>query len=945
MPATYPNHPRCPLATEKCFPVGGPRGVACWAWLSVAGACLASLAVSSGCHRAHYRQQADAEAYALIDEKIIDSCQAIEAPLRIEPARESRMYDAFDPDRQPMPVDDPASHRYMACVDGRRGYPLWHVNGQTNTAESPDWWQFLPLDEDGVLVLDSDTAVRLALIHSTDYQRQLEQLYLAALDVSGERFRFDTQFFGGAQAFFAADGRDRGGLGGDSSSTLAVGPYSLGQRPLALQKRFATGADLVVGLANSIVWEFSGPDTQSATTVLDFALVQPLLRGAGRDRVLEQLTFSERNLLANVRAIERYRRNFYLFVTTGRNLEIGVQRGGQSIGSGFSGGSFGQAGGFLGLLQTQLQIENLEENVARLNENLVLLQDTLVEQLTMIQDNAEAIPRQRLQVAQARQALLSAQTQLLTRRASYQASVDSFLRDLGLPPYLCVRIEDPVLKRFELIDRELRMRREELTELRKSTGQANIALREFVEERIDPDTQLPIRTVRWSPELAEAIRGLQGKLGPLLRFRDELVQRDMAQVVLDIERLETSLPERRAQIERLQSQYEQQRDQICALLGLPTLDESLFDLDRVESLSGELRQEYERLEQRFAGYTPRILQLEKQLTALAEPDANADQEADLVDRLRDDVIIASQDLLAELADDVLALQLVQARARTESVLLPEVDLTPREALEIARTNRRDWANARASLVDSWRLIEVTADDLESNLDVVFSGDVQNATDNPLDIRSSTGRLRVGLQWDAPLTRLQERNTYRESLIQFNQARRQYYQFEDGVWQGLRGQLRQLQSNQYNFELSRQAVRIAAAQITLNEDIRQLNEARGLASGPTAARDAISALNDLLSAQNSLLNVWVNYEVVRRDLDLDLGTMQLTAEGLWIDPVEITPQTVGGVPMIDGLSEQEGMIDEAIVDAEDEEFQLMPVAREEIPQVGRIELPAVGAARQ
>ena len=32
-----------------------------------------------------------------------------------------------------------------------------------------------------------------------------------------------------------------------------------------------------------------------------------------------------------------------------------------------------------------------------------------------------------------------------------------------------------------------------------------------------------------------------------------------------------------------------------------------------------------------------------------------------------------------------------------------------------------------------------------------------------------------------------------------------------------------------------------------------------------------------------LSVWVNYEVLRRSLDLDLGTMQLDAEGNWIDP--------------------------------------------------------------
>jgi len=232
------------------------------------------------------------------------------------------------------------------------------------------------------------------------------------------------------------------------------------------------------------------------------------------------------------------------------------------------------------------------------------------------------------------------------------------------------------------------------------------------------------------------------------------------------------------------------------------------------------------------------------------------------------------------------LQLIQARARTESVLLPEVDISPEVAFEIARRNRRDWANARASLVDSWRQIEVVADQLESRLDFVVNGSVDDG-DN--------GNLSVALQWDAPITRLLERNNYRRQLILYEQAKRRYYNYEDSIWQSLRAEVRQLQANRLRFELGRQSVGIAAEQIELNADIRALNDARGRSAGPTAARDAISALNDLLDAQNGLLGIFVNYEVVRRGLDLDLGTMELTPEGLWIDPGKISPETLLALP--------------------------------------------------
>ncbi len=170
---------------------------------------------------------------------------------------------------------------------------------------------------------------------------------------------------------------------------------------------------------------------------------------------------------------------------------------------------------------------------------------------------------------------------------------------------------------------------------------------------------------------------------------------------------------------------------------------------------------------------------------------------------------------------------------------------------------------------------------------------------------------MGLAWDAPITRLQERNRYRQALIEYQQAKRSYYQFEDAVWQGLRTTLRSIRQNQLSFELQRYAVRNAAQQVSINEDIRQINESLGQASGPTAARDTVSALGDLLQSQNLLIGVWVNYEALRRNLDLDLETMQIDAEGLWIDPGPIRVDTVGGqlgpAIMNYGLAEGEQVI--------------------------------------
>lgn len=865
-----------------------------------------------GCNRTHYRKQADNEAYALMDEKASHVSRPVNAPLRIELDRRSRMFNPFDLDFQPMPLDDPASSRYMQCVDGRRGYPMWEANGLTNTAESPDWWQFLPLNEDGILELNSENAVKIALLHSPDYQRQMEQLYLSALDVSSQRFQFDTQYFAGAGASFTQNDR-RFGAFRDSNSVTAVGG------DVALRRQFATGANLLVNFANEVVWNLSGPDTRTTSTVLDFTLLQPLLRGAGRDRIMELLTLSERRLLANVRNFERFRRGFYLDIVTGRNNDSSVSRSGGTFAantgaftgfdSGFAnlggggGGGVPQAGGFIGLLQDQLQIRNLEENIARLGENLVILDNTLIELLTTIPDDPEAIIRQRLQIAQARSALLNSQSSLVSRRVGYQNSVDSFLRDLGLPPYICVEINDPMLERFELIDRTLRNRREQLIEVRLAVGQINIGLLESSESTLNQETGLPETKLAWNDETIRLIEQLRASVKPLSEFTEELIEEDLPRVENDLQRLAELIPERKNQTDSLLELYREEQATVCSLLGIETVDESIFDLDPVLELGEELDAQFREISSRLDAYKVAVKQLNDRIDVFLATGPQSENRVEIASQVRGEVILASQDLLANLGEDVLALQLIQARARVESLLLPEVEINPAEALQIARVNRRDWANARAALVDTYRRIEFFADDLESDLDLVVSGGVSRAAVTDLPNNDNTS-LRVGLRWDAPITRLQERNTYRQALIEYEQAKRSYYNFEDSVWQGLRSSIRQLQANRINFELGRQSVRIAANQLELNEDIRSFRDARGLNSGPTAARDTISALGDLLDSQNSLLNIFVNFEVVRRGLDLDLGTMELTPDGLWIDPGPIEPEYLLGLV---GTSEG-GLID-------------------------------------
>lgn len=871
---------------------------------------------SNGCNRAHYRNRADQEVKTLVAEKLVDA--GTPGVRDVQVRQESRMFDPFNPDRPPMPEDDPTAHEYMKVLNGRKHYPLWDVNGKTNTAENPIWWQYLPLDQRGVLVLDAESAVRTALLHSVPFQTQVETLFLSALDVSTERFFLGNQLFAGFSSSYTADGRLRRGSGGESRSAVSTGVFSRGARGIAFERQFTTGAELIVGIANSLTWDLAGSSAQSASTIVDFNLLVPLLRGGGRDLVMERLTLAERVLLYNIRAFERYRTGFFLNVTIGRQNEQGISRrgglfggaglqgftglgggfgtvgqvgGGGGGGAGFGGGgAVPNVGGFLGLIQSQLQIRNAEENVARLRDNLARFEDALRERMLTIPDSQVDIPTQQLQVAQARQALISSQATLLQARFNYEQTLDNFKGTLGLPPYVCVEIKDPIMDQFNLITQELLDRRNSIADVREGIGASNSKLLEQSQIRDDQATSGKYRTLAWTEASAAEAQRIEAYMARLQKLRERVVSRDIAEVRTDIQKLRDSVPQRERSLSRLREIYETEKDLVCSLLPTSSLDIALLDSSELNSLPDTLSADVDALEKRFLSMQEKIAKIQSDIQAVLQAGKISDERVQF-EQLRDQAILPAQTLLAELAEDVLALQVLQARARIETVQLPEVDLKPEEAIQLASSLRLDWMNNRAALVDSWRAIEVVADSLESSLDVVFSGDIQNANDNPLSLRGKAGRLRAGFQWDSPLTRMQERNQYRQVLIEFQQAKRNYYRYEDAVYQALRSELRNIRFNTFNFELQRYAVRIAAQQITINEDLRQIRESLSVAS-PTAARDSVDALRDLLNAQNTFLGVWVFYEAQRRTLDQDLGTIRVDEDNIWIDPGPITSETLG-----------------------------------------------------
>ena len=880
-----------------------PRSVAMHCLLVALAACGAA----AGCSRGRYYLQADREVSTLLAEKSCDPRWNLPSNFTVRMDPRSRYYDEYSQIFPPMPPDDPTSHRYMHCVDGKPGWPRWHANGDRTDLENGSWrdriGDFAEITPGGAIRLDLPTAVRLAYLNSLDWQDQLETLYLSALDVSTERFRFDVQLFGGNDTAYA----NRGPLNAAGASTTWTTISSLRAR-----KYFASAGTLTVGFINSVMWQFAGPDKYNNVSLVNFNLIQPLLQRAGRSIALEPLTIVERALLANLRTLQFYRQGFFLQVAFGgatpQQLQrrggffggtgftgftgtgiggfgnlggvffggngVGLQTGGGGTGgAGFAGGGAGNVGGFFGLLQLRQQVRNAEQNLAAQERALALLDANLEGGLVGL----DQVDQLRQSVETNRAGLLQAKTTLTNQLEAYKVSV------LCIPSDTPIALDETFIKPFQFISPELQSLQNDMGDfLAQNSVGAEEQLKETEDPRTDDDQAAAPETLP-APAAAESPPPAAAADDPAPVKADAATE--AAEEEADRQLIEASL----ARLGELRKRVGEQVAAVEADLGRTATASAgrlagMRPTER-ETFTREMRLLKDDLAKLLVRTREHEAEMEKLRAGMTK--ATLRQTADRFVKLVTDISAAVDEM-----------SLIQARARVEAITIDYEPLSPDVAFEIARANRLDWMNNRAALVDQWRLIQFNAMALLSGLDIVVDGGLNTVGNNPAKFRAPTGSLAAGLQFDAPFTRLTERNNFRQAILDYQQVRRQQIQYEDRIKLALRQSLRQLDLDKQNLETQRRAVIIAIRRV----DQTRLNLAQPAPPppmpgpdgtsppvdptagqlGPTATLNLIFAFNDLRSSQDALTSIWINFYATRAALAQQLGVMELTDDGIWIE---------------------------------------------------------------
>lgn len=174
-------------------------------------------------------------------------------------------------------------------------------------------------------VLGLNDALDLAFRHSKDYQTRKERLYLEALSLTLDRYRYAPIFSfnsGGEYQWdmddqFVTDMETLTGIDTPtqrvtaSSSEMYQADTSLGVRYL-----LRGGGSVALNLTNNLRRFLSGDVSELSTGALIGSITQPLLRDFGTAIETEALLQAERDLLYELRNFTRFRKSFAVQVAS-----------------------------------------------------------------------------------------------------------------------------------------------------------------------------------------------------------------------------------------------------------------------------------------------------------------------------------------------------------------------------------------------------------------------------------------------------------------------------------------------------------------------------------------------------------------------------------------------------------------------------------------------------
>lgn len=198
-----------------------------------------------------------------------------------------------------------------------------------------------------------------------------------------------------------------------------------------------------------------------------------------------------------------------------------------------------------------------------------------------------------------------------------------------------------------------------------------------------------------------------------------------------------------------------------------------------------------------------------------------------------------------------------------------------DAIALALTMRLDYLTAKDSREDAARKVDVAADALKAQVDLVASAGVNSGPGLGRGfVLPDFERYRwdAGLNVDLPFERTAQRNSYRTALITSKQAEREMVNLEDNIRLQVREGWRSLDQAKRNYEISELRVKLSERRVEEQDLLSEL--------GRGVAKDQVDAQNDLVSAKNQRTQALVAHTIARLQFWNSTGILYIKENGKW-----------------------------------------------------------------
>lgn len=234
------------------------------------------------------------------------------------------------------------------------------------------------------------------------------------------------------------------------------------------------------------------------------------------------------------------------------------------------------------------------------------------------------------------------------------------------------------------------------------------------------------------------------------------------------------------------------------------------------------------------------------------------------------------DARIELDRELLTAQLQQLVAQQQQAApSPELLAT---ALDV----RRDLRIAKGVVADSVRQLRVAEDQLRADVTLLATGragerrSTSSVASDDVKLNPDKGYYTALLQLDLPFERTSERNALRNRWIDYEQRQREQRQLEDLIKYQVRSAWRGRLEAFELIQIQQRALTVARRRVASTDLFLQ--------AGRIQIRDLLEAQDDLVSAENSLIEAQVQYRIRAMELMRDIGMLEIDTAGKWLEDI-------------------------------------------------------------